>query len=131
MIDSAVTNPTGVLILKEVVSRSTTVKDKKPLLEGNVIVVVGVEKAGETLVARNNLLPDGVGGDISHAMSSRLDFNMKWVQQGLANKGAPIKGKRKGKGKKRTLMSSEVRSDSGGKLKPKGRWARVSNKAHT
>ena len=121
MIDSAVTNPTGVLILKEVVSRSTTVTDKKPLLEGNVIVVAGVEKAGETLAARNNLLMDGVGGDISHAMSSRLDFNMKWVQQGLANKGAPIKGKRKGKGKKRTLMSSEVRSDSGGKLKPKGR----------
>ena len=28
-------------------------------------------------------------------------------------------------------MSSEVGSDSGGKLKPKGRWARVSNKAHT
>ena len=88
MIDSAVTNPTGVLIFKEVVSRSTTVKDKKPLLEGNVIVVVGVEKAGETLVARNNLLPDGVGGDISHAVSSRLDFNVKWVQQGSANKGS-------------------------------------------
>ena len=47
------------------------------------------------------------------------------------NKGAPIKGKRKGKGKKRSLMSSEVGSDSGGKLKPKGRWAGVSNKAHT
>ena len=95
MIDSAVTNPTGVLIFKEVVSRSTTVKDKKPLLEGNVIVVVGVEKAGETLVARNNLLPDGVGGDngfnkarLIRAVSSRLDFNVKWVQQGSANKGS-------------------------------------------